>query len=593
MKTLKLAFALTVALKISPLSSHAQWVEQDVQLKPGWNAVFLEVHPEPSSCDELFAGLPVESVWDFKRSIDSPQFIQDPSTLIPGDPGWLTWFSPAHPLAGQGDLHTLRDGRAYLVRVATNAQPFTWSVTGTPSLRRLTWHPGGLNFVGFRVGPQPPSFQQLFAGESGLVGQPVYSLSTSGHWQKLTDLATARPRTGEAYWVGCLIPSQRTATIQVDLQTREGIVFRGSAAERSIQIRNTSAGPRTVSLSLLPSAEPPNGQPPLAGPVPLEYHHADYSRTNFSWKPLTAPLEFVSLAPGQEWNVRLGARLAVATAGQPGSIHQGILQVSDDLGARWLVPITAYPAEDLPDPARLAFAAEPVANPYAGLWVGEAVLNAVSQPARPADPLTPRRAGGEFSFRLLVHVDAMGTSHLLQKAYLVRKPPVLQPDPEEPEVTQVVEPARTVVATDEGLIAGIIGDAELIGRRVSSPAFAFKDPMPLTNSVFGEGTLTATISLDYDNPLNPFRHTFHPDHNNLDERFEEKLPEGHESFGVARAIALQFTGTDPLGLNPPSWGQTEVGGTYSETITGIHRDAIKVAGTFRLVRILDTPVFNQ
>jgi hypothetical protein len=93
--------------------------------------------------------------------------------------------------------------------------------------------------------------------------------------------------------------------------------------------------------------------------------------------------------------------------------------------------------------------------------------------------------------------------------------------------------------------------------------------------------------------VNPFVHRYHPDHNNLDDRYEEKLPEGHESFSVQRAITFQFTGTDPLGLNPPSWGHTEVGGAYTESVTGLHRSGIKVAGTFRLVRIAETPALNQ
>jgi hypothetical protein len=58
---------------------------------------------------------------------------------------------------------------------------------------------------------------------------------------------------------------------------------------------------------------------------------------------------------------------------------------------------------------------------HAGLWIGDAVLNAVSQPAQ--DPSVTRTAGGNFSFRLVVHVDGAGTARLLQQVFLVRKPP--------------------------------------------------------------------------------------------------------------------------------------------------------------------------
>jgi hypothetical protein len=84
--------------------------------------------------------------------------------------------------------------------------------------------------------------------------------------------------------------------------------------------------------------------------------------------------------------------------------------------------------------------------------------------------------------------------------------------------------------------------------------------------------------------LSPFKHVFHPDHNNRDERFEQTLAEGREAFTVVRAIALEFTADDPLGLTPPGWGESEVGGVYRETITGLHRGAIQIRGNFRLVR---------
>lgn len=114
----------------------AQWMQQSIPLRPGWNAVFLEVQPEPEECDALFAGLPVESVWDYNRSVDAPQFVQDPSALIPGAPGWLTWFPPNHPLAGQSSLFLMRDGRSYLIKVASNAPPANWMVTGRPPCGR-------------------------------------------------------------------------------------------------------------------------------------------------------------------------------------------------------------------------------------------------------------------------------------------------------------------------------------------------------------------------------------------------------------------------------------------------------------------------
>jgi hypothetical protein len=583
---------VTGFLGLAANQAAAQWVQQQIVLKPGWNAVFLEVEPTPNDCDGLLAGLPIESVWDLNRPAETAQFIQDPGTLIPGTEGWLTWFPHGHPMAGQGSLFALRDGRPYLIK-STNTQSITWTVTGKPSLRRLTWRTGTVNLVGFHVGTQAPAFQSLFAGQPGLTNQPVYALDASGVWRAVPDLTSGRPKAGEAYWVRCRLPSQATGTVLVEGTSREGLTFQPTATEQSIRIRNASTSSRNVSIRLLPSATPPNGQTPSAGQVPLEYWRASYSTTNFDWVPLSAPVTFASLAAGQEWNVRLAVPGPAMLSMQPGSMWQGVLEVTDDLGTRWLVPIKAGKSSSLSSPGTLQAAAELDAPELAGLWIGDAVINAVSQPARTDNPNLPRPTGGKFTFRIIVHVDATGTARLLQEIFLVRKPPVLVPDEIDPSSFHVEQPARTVAVTDEALIPGIIGNTDLIGRRISSPVFAFNQPVALSGSAFGAGTLQGSFTLDYDHPLNPFKHVFHPDHNNLDERFEQKLPEGKESFTVARAASFEFTANDPLGLNPPGWGATEVGGIYRETITGLHRNVLQASGNFRLVRVLSTPTLNQ
>jgi hypothetical protein len=111
-------------------------------------------------------------------------------------------------------------------------------------------------------------------------------------------------------------------------------------------------------------------------------------------------------------------------------------------------------------------------------------------------------------------------------------------------------------------------------------------------SVSGD-TLSCTVTIDYDDPQNPFKHGYHPDHDNLDERFEEKLPEGVESLTVTRQIQLQFTANDPEGLLLAGWGDNQLGGLYRETVTGLHRSAIHSSGRFRLYRASNTPVLNN
>ena len=587
-----LVCSMMLVLAGSSGTALAQWATQSFTLRPGWNAVFLEVDPTPAGSDALFAGLPVESVWDFNPTVDSPQFVQDPSTLIPGAPNWLSWFPPSSPLAGQGNLFILRDGRPYLIRVSDGAAPVTWTVVGRPSLRRITWRPGGVNFVGFRVGGTGPTFQTLFAGEAGLTGQPVYTLSSNGVWQTVANLSTTRPEAGKAYWVRCASPAKRTATVEVDAGSRLGLVFQSDSAESALRIRNASSSSRNVSLRLLPSASPPAGQSALAGPVPLEYWKTDYANVDLTWEAFPATLSFTNLPAGAEWNVRLGVRRAGLTAAS-GTSFQGLLEVADDAGTRWLIPVSAEASAASAVQGPLQTASDEASPILAGLWVGEAIINAVSQPAHPGDPNLARPAGGEFSFRLLLHVDTAGTSRLLQRVYVLRKPPTYVPDPQNPGFNLLDQPARTVVLTDESLIASVVGPGEVVGQRISSAAFSFGQPLVLAGGPLGSSTLSGVVSLDYNHPLNPFKHLYHPDHNNLDERFEQPLPEGKESFTVTRNLALEFTATDPQGPTPPGWGDTEVGGHYRETLAGLHRRPIHISGTFHLTRASTTGLLND
>ena len=57
-------------------------------------------------------------------------------------------------------------------------------------------------------------------------------------------------------------------------------------------------------------------------------------------------------------------------------------------------------------------------------------------------------------------------------------------------------------------------------------------------------------------------------------------------------LELFFSATDPSGLDPPDWGDSVMGGSYQETLSGLHRNDIVVGGTFRLNRIADAPVLN-
>jgi hypothetical protein len=98
--------------------------------------------------------------------------------------------------------------------------------------------------------------------------------------------------------------------------------------------------------------------------------------------------------------------------------------------------------------------------------------------------------------------------------------------------------------------------------------------------------LTFNVALGYTAATNPFVHTYHPDHDNLNARFESLLPPGEESFNISRTIRLDFQASLP-GINDPGWGSTTLGGTYTETITGLRAEPITVSGSFLIHRVSD------
>jgi hypothetical protein len=169
------------------------------------------------------------------------------------------------------------------------------------------------------------------------------------------------------------------------------------------------------------------------------------------------------------------------------------------------------------------------------------------------------------------------------------------------------QPGRFVLATDESRIAGLTGaalrDGQSVGRRFSSAAFGFREPIPFTGTnEFGadRATFDAEVLVGYDDPLSPFVHRYHPDHNNLDDRREPLTVRSDargrftsESFDVARRITLTFTVDDPDQLTLAGWGDNQLGGVYEERISGLHKNTLHLEGTFRLHRASEVAVLND
>ncbi len=252
--------------------------------------------------------------------------------------------------------------------------------------------------------------------------------------------------------------------------------------------------------------------------------------------------------------------------------------------------------------------------PYAGLWVGTVSVDKVSQsqyiiaPAPnpcptpsgspPVTPpcvatqgtsIVPTPVGREFTFRIIVHIDASGTARLLKDVIQMWKPGVGG------------APGHFVLVTDPTLIPTFSGvalrDGDPVAKRLGAPAIDFPATAPdyavtMAGSVStpGTGTLTASFTIDRNHPTNPFKHKYHPDHDNVG-------PFGPvpEAFDVTRTIQLAFSSTDPTGASSPEYGSSVLAGTYGEQFPAgaLHKNPIAVSGSFRLTRVSLTARLNQ
>ena len=101
-----------------------------------------------------------------------------------------------------------------------------------------------------------------------------------------------------------------------------------------------------------------------------------------------------------------------------------------------------------------------------------------------------------------------------------------------------------VVATTEG----VLDVSHLnVARRITAthlPWAATNVPWTFSGGALAQGgTYATTIREPYDDQAsNPYLHTYHPDHNNLDtELTPHELPMGSESYEIDRTITLSLS----------------------------------------------------
>lgn len=608
---------LVVMLLGYATSVSAQWVSQSVELKAGWNAVFLHLDASHATLASLVSGdinNPIIEIWRWNPPTTT-QFTDSPQNPNPGSE-WTSWVRtrPAN------SLQRLSGDTAYLVRVGTNVTSYTWTVKGRPVPPRHEWTVTGLNFIGFpTVAANPPRFDAFLAASPELqAANPEIYYYPGG------ELGAGNPlrlpsvlfrgtsvKRGQAYWIRAGQVFNRYFGPFEVVVSESGLNYGDHVSVLSLRLRNLTSGPLTINVALTPSETPPAGQPTFVGVPPmlirgvLNSTNLTYGYTNL---PPAATRSWTLAAkdsPGSEIEVVLGLNRSAITA-SPGSLLAGILRFSDALGFTQVeVPVSATAASN------------------AGLWIGGASVNqvrhylvsyargtvtdtvAVTNSASTnieyvvtttPDALLTTSNGNyivsgvdtslgdvprAFPLRLIVHNPAVGNAVLLQRVFY-----------------GLDATTNLVVSRGESALApAFLKDA----RRVS----AVHLPWTLTNTAWAfngrlqtQAALTTTVSVGYnDQAASPFIHSYHPDHDNLDVTFKNVLPQGSESYSVQRDITLNVTPPADNFTSLVSSGLT-LNGQYTEVITlrGLARAGgtfdtrqYEVRGAFSLNRVSDIP----
>jgi hypothetical protein len=551
-------------------------IQQVITLQPGWNAIHVEVEPEVPQIETVFAGVPILSVWRFAPDSGGAQFVRDPAEGLENIEGWFGWFPQPRPEAFLSNLFTIDGGTAYLVRVDGQSS-HQITLTGKPRFRAPQWQPNAFTLTGLPVvESNGPSFAEFFAASPAHSGQPVYRLSSSGQWQLVTTPASTVVESGRAYWIYTQGNSSFQGPLQMILDQGESLQFSAALDEIRVVLRNRSGVAGSFQIDRIST-----------GAMPLRFRNEDPETGEVGWPDLQGTL--VLDAPADE-DVFL--TLAVVRREFSADHMEEVLAITDENGQRVLIAVGGDSKQ--PGAALRATNAKALTtNGFAGLWVGEVQIDAVSQAQTGGTVPTP--VNRPFLQRFLIHVSASGESRLLKDVIQMWQEGTMMPSSIDPNFNVVDQPGRYVLLTDKNLI-GLYGgaanvDGTSVGIRYSTVAYDFAGESIGFVGNFGPGNeMTANVVVGTDLPTNPFLHRYHPDHDNLDNNF---LNASVEAYQVVRNMRMTFTSEDPSGANLPGWGDSVVGGVFAESITGLHKNAIFTSGQFRLRRVSAVSVLNQ
>lgn len=298
---------------------------QTLQLRAGWNAVFLGVQPAPSRPAEVFRDLPVDTVACFVPGRLDARYLRQPGDAPWREEGWVVWHAPARPEAFLSNLHEIQAQRGLLILARSD---FTWTVTGEARSEPLQWYPNTCTFTGLPVdGQNPPSFATFFTGSRAHARLRIYRLE-SGAWKLVREPEVDKAREGEAYWIETEGASTYQGPLQLSLPRGGRLEFAPDTGGRSLTLGNAASDtPARV------KAEWVGG----AGSLRLLVLQKESGQLSQEAVPFPAQLSLASLSPGAQTSIRLQPDWSNPAQGQ----GDGLLKITDGRGSLFWVPVRA------------------------------------------------------------------------------------------------------------------------------------------------------------------------------------------------------------------------------------------------------------
>lgn len=539
-------------------AAQAQWQTTTYTLKGGWNSIYLHGDATHATLDELFASNPeVVEVWRWNPNPSQVQFISSPLIPSAGTPEWSTWVRDG----SSNSLGQLLGQTAYLVKCSgSTSNSYNVAIPQRILPPSAAWVRNGANFMGFpsfKNGSTYPTMGSYFAtfpvaiasnvkiykyvgGDLG-PGNPIQVFSPS--MEKLDR--------NQAYWFDSEVVGNFFAPVEISLSKSSGLDFGRTGSTVTVRLRNRSDAVSTVTIAPVDSAAAPSGEEGITGSVPLRRRTFDTETATWIETDVSSAFTEV-VGPNAAVELTFGIDRTAMT-GDSNAFYASMLRFTDSAGLYdILLPATARKAS------------------LAGLWIGEARVSAVeSKVPGSADTDTPQG----YPLRYLIHVDDAGAARVLSQVFLGK----LAGESPQDGIT----PLESNLSTADKAGASRIVAAHLPLDRV----------LATTGSFAVGSSLSCTIATPFDDPVSPFVHQYHPDHDN--KSGSTALVSGQESYDISRAVTFTLAATPPEGVSPIGYGGSVIAGTYAEVISGLHKDTLQVAGTFTLHRVSEIGTLTQ